>query len=75
MHKIEDMLTEEEHAVYKRARNTKSYTMPKNAVPVEYRTATGFEALCGWFYLSGRTDRLLSLLKEALAEVFKPSQA
>ena len=65
---IEEMLTEEEHAVYKRARNAKSYTMPKNASATEYRTATGFEALCGWLYLSGSNERLLELLKKAFSD-------
>ena len=68
MHDIEEMLTEEELAVYKRARNTKSYTMPKNASATEYRTATGFEALCGWLYLSGSNERLLELLKKAFSD-------
>ena len=68
MHDIEEMLTEEEHAVYKRARNAKSYTMPKNASATEYRTATGFEALCGWLYLSGSNERLLELLKKAFSD-------
>ena len=42
---IEDQLTEEEHAVYKRGRNAKSYTMAKNATMSDYRKATGCEAL------------------------------
>ncbi len=66
MHGIEEYLTEEEHAVFKRARNTKSNTMPRNASPGDYRTATGFEALCGWLYLMGRNKRLLELLKKGL---------
>ena len=45
------MLTEEEHAIYKRGRNAKSYTMAKNATMLDYRKATGFEALMGYLYL------------------------
>ena len=41
-------LTEEETAVYKRGRNAKSVTTAKHATVVDYRTATGFEALCGY---------------------------
>ncbi len=66
MHMIEDRLTEEEHALYKRARNTKSYTMPKNATPADYRTATGFEALIGWLYLTEKTERIFKLLSFGL---------
>ena len=66
LHKIEERLTEEELAVFKRGRNTKAHTMPKNAAPYEYRTSTGFEALCGWLYLSGKTYRLYELLRSEL---------
>lgn len=48
---IEDNLTEEEHAVYKRGRNAKSFSMAKNATMKDYRMATGFEALMGYLYL------------------------
>ena len=68
MHKIEPRLNNEELSVYKRARNAKSYTIPKNASPAEYRTATGFEALAGWLYLEGKTKRLIDILKTA--EIF-----
>ncbi|MBP5194457.1 MAG: Mini-ribonuclease 3 [Lachnospiraceae bacterium] len=63
-HYIEaEMLTEEEMAVFKRGRNTKSHTIPKNAVPSEYRKATGFEALIGFLYLKGDTERTEELIK------------
>ena len=55
-------LTEEEMAVYKRGRNAKSVTTAKHATVVDYRTATGFEALCGYLYLSGRLERLITLI-------------
>ncbi len=58
-----EMLTEEEMAVFKRGRNTKSHTIPKNAVPSEYRKATGFEALIGFLYLKGDTERTEELIK------------
>ena len=59
-------LTEEEQTVYKRARNAKSYTTAKNATVIEYRKATGFEALCGYLYLTGKQERLLALVKRAV---------
>ena len=64
-----DELTEEERTVYKRGRNAKSYTTAKNAAVIEYRKATGFEALCGYLYLTGRQGRLLALVKKAIALV------
>ena len=59
---IEPILDEQELAAYKRGRNTKSYTVPKNADVGEYRRATGFEALLGWLYVSGKSERLEELL-------------
>lgn len=63
---LEDMLTEEERDVYKRGRNAKSYSAAKNATLSEYRRATGFEALMGWLYLTGRQVRMFELIKTAM---------
>jgi len=63
MEKILPLLTEEEEAVYKRGRNAKSYTSAKNASVIDYRIATGFEALMGFLYLMGRNERMLELVK------------
>ena len=65
IHAIMDMLTEEETAVFKRGRNAKSPTVPKNADLGEYRHATGFEALLGWLYLMERKDRLNEIMQSA----------
>ena len=59
-------LTEEEQTVYKRGRNAKSYTTAKNATVIEYRKATGFETLCGYLYLTGKQERMLTLVKKAV---------
>lgn len=63
---LEPELTEEEHAVYKRGRNAKSTSMAKNATMKDYRMATGFEALMGYLYLAGRTERLMDLVSSGL---------
>lgn len=54
---IED-LDEEELSMFKRGRNAKSATTPKNADLNEYKWATGFEALIGFLYLTEKNDRL-----------------
>lgn len=59
--KIEGILTEEELAVFKRGRNADSRP-PKNADMIDYKIATGVEALIGYTYLKGDTDRLMHLL-------------
>ena len=64
-----EVLSEDELAVYKRGRNAKSYTMAKNASMSDYRKATGFEALMGFLYLSGQTDRMLDLIKQGIGLV------
>ena len=61
-----ELLTGEELAVYKRGRNAKSYTSAKNASISDYRRATGFEALMGYLYMSGRYERMCELIKDAL---------
>ena len=66
-------LTEEEEAVYKRGRNAKSYTVPKNADVTDYRHATGFEALIGYLYLSKEKERLEYLLNRSY-EIIKTEE-
>ncbi len=62
----EGFLTDEEVDIYKRGRNAKSYTSAKNASIHDYRKATGFEALVGYLYLSGRQERLIEIVKAAV---------
>ena len=61
-------LTEEELAVYKRARNHKTLSQAKNANIVDYKRATGLEAVIGYLYLSGKIDRLNEILKLSVGE-------
>ncbi len=63
---LEEHLTEEEADVYRRGRNAKSNTAAKNASIVDYRKATGFEALMGYLYLTDRFERMLELTKMGL---------
>ena len=64
---LQDILTEDEMAVFKRGRNAKSNTSAKNASITDYRKATGFEALIGFLYLMDDMDRVLFLIKEGIA--------
>lgn len=66
MHEIEDKLTENESYIFKRGRNAKSATVPKNANVRDYRMATGFEALIGYLYLIGDTERLDFIFNTAI---------
>jgi ribonuclease-3 family protein len=62
MKAIMEKLNNEELSIYKRGRNTKSNTVPKNADVQEYRVATGFEALIGFLYLTDQEDRLNEII-------------
>ena len=63
---LESELTQEEASVYRRGRNAKSPTMAKNASMVDYRKATGFEALIGYLYLKDDFARIVELTKLGL---------
>jgi len=66
---LQDVMTEEELAVYKRGRNAKSYTSAKNATIGDYRKATGLEALFGYLYLMDKMERVFELLKTGLEKL------
>lgn len=66
---LEEILTEEERAAYRRGRNAKSFTMAKNATMKDYRMATGFEALMGYLYLTEQFERMAKLLGYGLEKL------
>ena len=66
---IQDDLTEEELAIYKRGRNAKSATTAKHATMMDYRMATGFEALVGYVYVQAQHDGLLELIRDGLEKI------
>lgn len=59
--KLEAELSEEEKKIVKRGRNAKITSSPKHAELMDYRYATGFEALFGYLYLNNDIDRLMQL--------------
>lgn len=66
MRVMQEHLTEEEHAVYRRGRNAKSVSPAKNQSITDYRRATGFEALIGYLYLKKNYRRIVDLIKTGL---------
>lgn len=66
---LQEELTEDEVAIYRRGRNAKSYSSAKNASITDYRKATGLEALCGFLYLNGQMDRALYLIERGLEKL------
>lgn len=71
-HKIADKLTEEEYDVFKRGRNAHSYTSAKNADIIDYRTATGLEALLGYLYVSKSNERLEQVITMCIEAIDTP---
>lgn len=65
MARILPHLTEEEEGVFRRGRNYHTSHTPRKSVAA-YRTATGLEALFGYLYLSGQTERLRELFAYCL---------
>ena len=61
-----DLEPEEEHAIYRRGRNSRTVSPAKNQSITDYRRATGFEALIGYLYLTGRYERLTELVTVGL---------
>ena len=66
MHELENELTEEELRIYKRGRNQKSHTSPKNADIIDYKHATGFEALVGYLHLGNEKERLEYIISKGI---------
>ncbi len=68
---IAPQLTEKELAVFKRGRNFHTTSIPKSSDCGRYHTATGLEALFGYLYLNGETERLNALFGQIWAQAAK----
>lgn len=58
-----DTLSEEEQYIFKRGRNARPATTPKNMTTGDYHRATGLEALIGYLFLTGRDDRIEEIIE------------
>lgn len=66
--KLLPLFTEDEMAVFKRARNHKTLSQAKNANIIDYKRATGLEAVIGYLYLTNNFKRLNELLEHSVGE-------
>ena len=62
----ENLLSEEEVDVFKRARNYKSTSHPKNCDIVTYKHATGLEAVIGYLELTNNRVRIDEIMEYIL---------
>ena len=71
--RLEPLLTETESDIVRRGANAHSrHVAPRNQDPLDYRRATGLEALFGWLYLSGQRTRVAELFEAAYPPEGKP---
>lgn len=63
--RVEELLTDEEKAIYRQGRNAKNSAAAKHSSVVDYRRATGFEALFGYLHLQGDDKRIEELFLAA----------
>ncbi len=58
---------EDEAYIFRRGRNAKSNTVPKNADVQDYHYATALEAVLGFLYLTDKKERLTAFLEASAA--------
>ena len=56
-------LSAEEMEIVRRGRNCRQGTLPKSTSPLKYRQSTGLEALVGFLFITGQTQRLQQILQ------------
>lgn len=66
LHRLEEKLTEDELDIVRRGRNSNPHSTAKNADIIDYKYATGFEALIGYLYLTKQEERLEEILVECI---------
>ena len=65
LERVLPLLTERETEIFKRGRNAKKATKSKHASVSEYNRSTGFEAVLGFLYLTGKDERIKELLQKS----------
>ena len=59
------LLTKKEIEIYKRGRNVKTNSFPKNTDMITYQISTGFEAMIGYLYLTKNIERIDMIFEKA----------
>ena len=62
----QDIFSEQELEIIKRARNAKTNSHPKNTDIITYKEATSFEALIGYLKLENNIERIEELMNKIL---------
>lgn len=64
----EPLLTDEEREMARRGRNAESGRKRRGSGVRAHRTSTALECLIGYWFLTGRTDRLVELFRNAAVD-------
>ena len=64
----DNILNEDELNVFKRARNYKTTSHPKNTDIITYKIATGFEAIIGYLEFVNKEDRIKEIINYIVGE-------
>ena len=64
VHELDSFFTEKEKQIIRRGRNAKSKSSSKNSNIIDYKYATGFEAMIGYLYLNREYSRLGEIFEE-----------
>lgn len=64
----DNILNEDELNVFKRARNYKTTSHPKNTDIITYKIATGFEAVIGYLEFVNKEDRIKEIINYIVGE-------
>lgn len=71
LNEILSELSEKEREIVKRGKNANIKSFPNSCTVMEYRNATGFEALIGTFYELGEVERIENIIKKAERLIIK----
>ncbi len=71
---LESELTEKEYHFFQKGKNSNPDSMAKNASPIEYKYATGFEALIGYLFLDNQEERLEYIVNRAFEVIDNEGQ-
>lgn len=66
--RLAGLFTQQETEIFKRGRNAKVGSVPKNMEVADYHRATGLEAVMGYLFLTGQHERLEQLMGAVLEQ-------
>ena len=73
VHLIMPHLTDEEKNIFRKGRNNRVVSLPKHAFTREYRAATGFECLIGFWYLGKEINIFEKLMSQTEVQKYLES--